>query len=37
MRDPEVFLERRLIARYPGPGDPVDADALIRRYLPPRT
>jgi hypothetical protein len=34
MRDPEVFLERRLIA---GPDDPVDAGALIRRYLPPRT
>jgi hypothetical protein len=34
MRNPEVFLERRLIV---GPGDPVDADALIRRYLPPRT
>jgi RNA polymerase sigma-B factor len=34
MRDREVFLERRLFARYADPGDPVDADALIRRYLP---
>jgi RNA polymerase sigma-B factor len=34
MRDPEVFLERRLFARYADPGDPVDADVLIRRYLP---
>jgi RNA polymerase sigma-B factor len=34
MRDPEVFLERRLFARYADPDDPVDADALIRRYLP---
>jgi RNA polymerase sigma-B factor len=34
MRDPEVFLERRLFARYADPDDPVDADAVIRRYLP---
>lgn len=34
MRDPEVFLERRLFARYADPDDPVDADVLIRRYLP---
>jgi hypothetical protein len=26
MRDPEVFLERRLFARYADPGAPVDAD-----------
>jgi RNA polymerase sigma-B factor len=34
MRDPEVFRERRLFARYADPADPIDADALIRRYLP---
>jgi RNA polymerase sigma-B factor len=34
MRDREMFLERRLFARYADPADPVDADALIRRYLP---
>lgn len=34
MRDAEVFLERRLFARYADPDDPVDTDALIRRYLP---
>jgi RNA polymerase sigma-B factor len=34
MRDPEVFLERRLFARYADPDDPIDADAMIRRYLP---
>jgi RNA polymerase sigma-B factor len=34
MRDRQMFLERRLFARYADPGDPVDADALIRRYLP---
>ena len=34
MRDPEVFLEQRLFARFADPEDPVDADVLIRRYLP---
>ena len=34
MRDTEMFHERRLFARYADPGDPVDADAVIRRYLP---
>jgi RNA polymerase sigma-B factor len=34
VRDPEAFLERRLFARYADPGDPIDADALVRRYLP---
>ncbi|WP_051222355.1 sigma-70 family RNA polymerase sigma factor [Conexibacter woesei] len=34
MPDPDLFLERRLFARYADPGDPVDAEVLIRRYLP---
>jgi RNA polymerase sigma-B factor len=34
MRDTVLFHEQRLFARYADPDDPVDADALIRRYLP---
>ena len=34
MHDRERFLERRLFARYADPDDLVDADTLVRRYLP---